>query len=61
MIFLMHDKKIYVFMQKKSDFSQIKYLKFTKSKIKLKKTTFVFISCSIFVRQLKICEPSTDK
>jgi hypothetical protein len=36
-------------MQKKEGFNQIKYLILSKLKIKLKKTTFLFVSFSIFV------------
>jgi hypothetical protein len=36
-------------MQKKEGFDQIKYLILLKLKIKLKKTTFLFVSFSTFV------------
>jgi hypothetical protein len=48
----MHDKFLYVFMQKKSPFDQIKYFNYLKCKIKLKKATFVFVSLSTFVLQV---------
>ena len=51
----MYDKKIYIFLLKKKVFCQIKYLNYAKCKIKLKKTTTLFVSCLIFVLQLKIC------
>jgi hypothetical protein len=57
----MHDKKIYDFMQKKSTFHQIKYLNYAKSKIKLKKATYLLVPRVTFVMQLKICAPTTDK
>lgn len=48
MKFLMHEKFISVFMQKKRHFDRIKYFKYLKSKIKLKKATFVLVSFSTF-------------
>ncbi len=53
MIFLMHDKFLYVFMQKKRRFHQIKYFKYVKFEIKLKKVTTVFVSFYTFVGQSK--------
>ena len=44
----MHEKFIYVLMQKKKLFYRIKYFKYPKSKIKLKKATFVLVSFSTF-------------
>ncbi len=44
----MYDYILYVFMQKKSYFNQIKYFKLLKRKIKLKKVTFLFVSFHTF-------------
>ena len=48
MTFLMHEKFISVLMQKKKHFDKIKYFKYPKSKIKLKKATFVLLSFFTF-------------
>lgn len=53
MIFLMHDKFLYVFMRKKRRFHQIKYFKCAKSEIKLKKVTTVFVSFYTFAASSK--------
>ena len=45
---LMHEKFVSVLMQKKKHFDKIKYFKYPKSKIKLKKATFVLVSFSTF-------------
>ena len=48
MIFLIHEKFISVLMQKKKLFYRIKYFKYPKSEIKLKKATFVLVSFFTF-------------
>ncbi len=44
----MHEKFISVLMQKKKHFDRIKYFKYSKSKIKLKKVNSLLVSFSTF-------------
>jgi hypothetical protein len=57
----MHDKILYIFMRKKKGFYQIKYFKYSKLKIKLKKTTFLFVSFPTFTLALENMQTAINK
>jgi hypothetical protein len=57
----MHDKILYVLMQKKRGFYQIKYFKYPKFKIKLKKTTSLFVYFSTFTLAFRNMQTAINK